>query len=113
MRDKIPLSKLKTVAEAIFVSIIRYGIAVYLKPRLQEDQKSEESGKIQKFQNKMLRLLGRKTINDKVSSESLAIKFGIMSVNQLTTYHYLMETYNIINHGSSEKLQVKLRLIQK
>ena len=108
VRDKVPLSKLITVAEAIFVSIIRYGIAVYLKPRLHEDPKSEDSGKLQKYQNKMLRLLGRKTITDKVSSESLSIKFGIMSVNQLATYHYLMETYNIINHGSSEKLQVKL-----
>ena len=108
LRDKIPLSSLIEVAEAIFVSIIRYGIAVYLKPRLHEDPKNEDSKKVQKFQNKMLRLLGRKTVNDKVSSESLAIKFGIMSVNQLTTYHYLMETYNIINHGSSEKLQVKL-----
>ena len=108
LRDKIPLSSLIEVAEAIFVSIIRYGIAVYLKPRLHEDPKNEDSKKMQKFQNKMFRLLGRKTVNDKVSSESLAIKFGFMSVNQLTTYHYLMETYNIINHGSSEKLQVKL-----
>ena len=108
LRDKIPLSNLVTVAEAIFVSIIRYGIAVYLRPRLHDDPKNEDSKKVQKFQNKMLRLLDRKTVNDKVSSESLAIKFGIMSVNQLTTYHYLMETYNIINHGSSEKLQVKL-----
>ena len=108
LRDKIPLSSLIEVAEAIFVSIIRYGIAVYLKPRLHEDPKNEDSKKMQKFQNKMFRLLGRKTVNDKVSSESLAIKFGFMSVNQLTTYHYLMETYNIINHGSSEKLQAKL-----
>ena len=56
----------------------------------------------------MMRLLGRKTIIDKVSIESLAIKYGIMSVNELATYHYLMETYNIINHRSSENLQVKL-----
>ena len=41
LRDKIPVSNLITVAEAIFVSIIRYGIAVYLKPRLHEDPKNE------------------------------------------------------------------------
>ena len=55
-----------------------------------------------------LKVVFRIWSDNKVSSESLSIKFGIMSVNQLATYHYLMETYNIINHGSSEKLQVKL-----
>ena len=46
-------------------------------------QKMRTAKKMQKFQNKMFRLLGRKTVNDKVSSESLAIKFGFMSVNHI------------------------------
>ena len=70
MRDKVSLFKLITVAEAIFVSIIRYRIAVYLKPRLHEDAKKRTVGRLKKIQNKMLRLLGRKTITDKVSSDS-------------------------------------------
>ena len=34
-----------------------------------QKKKKEDSWKIKKFQNIMLRLLGRKTITDKVSSE--------------------------------------------
>ena len=70
MRDKVTLFKLFTVADPIFVSIIIYGVAVFLKPRLHEDPKKRTVGILKKIQNKMLRLLGRKTITDKVSSES-------------------------------------------
>ena len=90
------------------MSVARYGIAVYLKPRLHGDPLSENSKKIQTCQNKMLRLLARKTISDKISCESLAKQFGFMSINQLTCYHYLVECYNVINFGSSEKLKKKL-----
>ena len=108
LRDKVPLAKLKIVADAIFLSEARYGIAVYLKPRLHDDPTSENNKKIQTCQNKMLRLLAKKTVMDKISSESLAKRFGMMSINQLTSYHYLVECYNVINFGSSEKLRKKL-----
>ena len=108
LRDKIPLAKLKVAAEAIYVSVARYGMAVYLKPRLHQDPQSENNNKIQICQNRMFRLLARKTISDKISCESLAKNFGFMSINQLTCYHYLVECYNVLNFGSSEKLKKKL-----
>ena len=40
--------------------------------------------------------------------EDLARQFGIMSMNQMATYHVLLETYKIMNFGSSEKIRDKL-----
>ena len=60
------------------------------------------------IQNKMFRLLAGKKLQDKVRVESLGKQFGIMSINQMTCYHTLLETFNIINYGSSKKIQYKL-----
>ena len=52
-------------------------------------------------------LLGTK-IKDKIRVEELAREFKLMSMNQMSCYHTLMETYNIINFGSSKKIRDKL-----
>ena len=108
LKNKVPNSKLKIIAEAIFTSVARYGIAVYYKPRLHGDPTCEEQTKLQVIQNKVLRLLAGKKPVDKVKVEDLAKQFSIMSMNQMATYHVLLETYNIMNFGSSEKIRDKL-----
>ena len=105
---KIPLKKLKIIAEAIFTSVARYGIAVYSKPRLHSDPMVEDLHKLQVTQNKLFRLLDGKSKKDKVNVERIAKKFELMSINQMTCYHILMETYKIIHFGASEKLKKKL-----
>ena len=108
LKNKVPQSKLKIIAEAIFTSVARYGIAVYYKPRLHSDPTCEEQTKLQVIQNKMLRLLAGKRPSEKVRIEDLLRKFNLMSMNQMASYHVLMETYNAINMGSSEKIRDKL-----
>ena len=108
LKNKVPQSKLIIIAEAIFTSVARYGIAVYYKPRLHSDPTCEEQTKLQVIQNKMLRLLAGKRPADKVRIEDLSRKFNMMSMNQMASYHVLMETYNAINLGSSEKIRDKL-----
>ena len=108
LKNKVPNSKLKIIAEAIFTSVARYGIAVYYKPRMHGDPTCEEQTKLQVIQNKMFRLLAGKKPSDKVKVEDLARQFGIMSMNQMATYHVLLETYKIMNFGSSEKIRDKL-----
>ena len=108
LKDKVPGSKLITIAEALFTSVARYGIAVYFKPRLHTDPKCGEQDKLQVIQNKMFRLLSGTKIRDKIRVEELAKKFKLMSMNQMSCYHTLMETYNIINFGSSQKIRDKL-----
>ena len=99
---------MKLIADAIYTSVARYGIAVYSKPRLHGDPLSEDLKKLQVAQNKMFRLLDGKSKKDKVNVERIAKKHGLMSINQMTCYHVLMETYKIIHFGASEKLKNKL-----
>ena len=104
----MPQEKLKVIANAIFTSVARYGIAVYSRPRMHEDPSCGELQKLQVIQNKMFRLLAGKKLQDRVKVERLGKQFGIMSINQMTCYHTLLESFNIINYGSSEKIQKKL-----
>ena len=108
LKNKVPNPKLKIIAEAIFTSVARYGIAVYFKPRMHTDPSCEEQTKLQVIQNKMFRLLAGKRPADKVRVEELSRQFGMMSMNQMASYHVLLETFNIMNFGSSEKIRDKL-----
>ena len=104
----MPHDKLRVIANAIFTSVPRYGIAVYSRARLHGDPSCGELQRLQIIQNKMFRLLAGKKLQDKVRVESLGKQFGIMSINQMTCYHTLLESFNIVNYGSSEKIQAKL-----
>ena len=108
LKSKVPQSKLKIIAEAIFTSTARYGIAVYYKPWLHPDPKCEEQRKLQVVQNKMFRLLAGKKQVDKIRVDVIAQSLKLMSINQISCYHLLIETYNILNYGSSEKIRQKL-----
>ena len=108
LKNKVPHSKLKIIAEAIFTSVARYGIAVYYKPRLHSDPTCEDQTKLQVIQNKMWRLLAGKKPSDRVRVQELSKKFDMMSMNQMASYHVLMETYNVMNFGSSQKIKDKL-----
>ena len=108
LKSKIPGSKLEIVAQAFFTSVARYGIAVYFKPRLYNDPMCGEQDKLQVIQNKMFRLLTGTKIEDKVRVEKLAKDLNQMSMNQMSCYHILVETYNIINFETSMKIRNKL-----
>ena len=81
---------------------------MYSRPRLHSDPLWGDLGSLQVVQNKMLRLLAGKRLLDKVRVADLGKKFNVMSINQMTCYHNLIETFNIINYNSSEKIQEKL-----
>ena len=102
---KIPKNKLLLVAEAIFNSKIRYGIAIYFKPRLNmDDPLCKDSRNIQILQNDMIRIIRGLKRSDKINMARIRKQIGMMSVNQMACYHILMETYNIIQNGSSEDI---------
>ena len=100
------------VAESIFNSVIRYGIAVYLKPVFEKEEVkaktlSTEARKIQTVQNKMLRVIFGYKLEDQINMEKLRTNIGMFSVNQLNCYHVLMEAFNVVNFGSSNTIQEK------
>ena len=112
MRNKIPRGKLLMIAESIFNSKIRYAIALYLNPVYEDEEVkartlSGEASRLQKIQNKMLRMVFGYKLQDKVNMEKLREHIQMLSVNQMNIYHVLVEAFNVINFGSSEKIQEK------
>ena len=69
IKNRVPQNKLVIIANAIFNSIIRYGIAVYLKPVFDEEdikvkKLSKNATNLQTLQNPMLRVIfGIKKLN--------------------------------------------------
>ena len=98
------------IAESIFNAKLRYGIAVYFKPRLsEEDESCKFQEPLQVLQNDMLReLFGHKRA-DKVNMDRLRKHQNMLSVNQLACYHILIETFNILNNNSSPQIEQKIR----
>ena len=58
IKYKVPNDKLQIIAEAIFTSKIRYGLPVYYRPRItEEDPSCKRQDTMQVLQNDMLRLV--------------------------------------------------------
>ena len=98
------------VAEAIFTSKLRYGIAVYGQPRLETgDSNCEDMKKLQVMQNDMLRVVYGLRRSEHVNMHRLRKEKNQMSVNQLTVYHIALETRNIHWNNSSVELKLKMQ----
>ena len=102
------------ITDAIFQSKLRYGIAAYSNPKYKfnhlEQPMDPNISKLQVVQNDMIRVLNGKTRGDHTNMKKLREELKIMSVNQLSVYHVGMEMFNIINNGSSEPLQRKMKI---
>ena len=93
IKYKISQDKLQVVAEAIFNSKIRYGLAVYGRPRLDEEEpEGKDMHKLQVLQNDMIRVINNLKRSQHVNMKILRRDMGMMSVNQLTVYHVALET---------------------
>ena len=109
IKQKIPANKLRIVAEAIVTSKIRYAIAVYINPRLsEEDCMNANLQRLQVIQNDMLRVIHGKKRSAHVNMTRLRKELNVFSINQLTCYHMLVETFNIVKFKSVEHLHSKM-----
>ena len=102
------------VAESIFNSKLRYGIALYLNPVYENEEVkarhlTTEARKLQIIQNDMLRMVFGYRPQDMINMEKLREEIRMFSVNQMNMYHVYLETFNVINYGSSDKIQAKWR----
>ena len=98
IKEKIPNSLLKSVAEAIFMSHIRYALPLYCPVQIDED--CPISGSItdlKKVFNDCLRLLEGKVISDQVSIKSMLDDLGLLSVNQLAAETRLLEAWKTVH----------------
>ena len=86
------------VVDGIFTSKIRYGLQLIGKARtMKEDAISADLWAIQLVQNKLLRLLNKSQVKDRISTTSLLKKFGMLSVNQLNAQVKLLEMWKSQN----------------
>merc|ERR1712126_179008 len=56
----------------------------------------------------MLRLIRGKRRAQHTNMKDLRTEIKMMSVNQMAVYHVLIETYNILNFGSVERIRQKI-----
>ena len=84
--------------DGLFTSKIRYGLQLYGKVRLSEqDPENTELKSIQLVQNKLLRTLNGTRVKDKISTRSLLNKFNMLAVNQLNAQIKLLEMWKNIH----------------
>ena len=109
LKYSLPPRALSQVAEAIFTSKIRYGLALYCRPRISENDQSNGTLKqITKYQNDVMRIITGKKCRDKVSIESLRKTTGTTSVNHLLCYHILIDMFNILKDTASATMKEML-----
>ena len=100
IKNRIPRNKLVIIAEAIFNTKLRYGISLYLNPIFEEEdlkmkKLSENATKLQVLQNDMLRVILGIDIRKHVNMKKVRENIKMMSINQLSCYHTLLEAYNM------------------
>ena len=68
---------------------------------------SKNTAILQTLQNSMIRvILGIKKMSH-INMKHVRKKIKMMSVNQMTVYHTLLESYNIMRNSASEQIQMK------
>ena len=94
MRSHLSNSSILKLVDGIFTSKIRYGLQLYGKVRMtEEDQQGKDFKAIQLIQNALLRVLNGTRIIDRVSTRSLLKKFNMLSVNQINAQIKLLEIW--------------------
>lgn len=106
-----PAGTLSIVGEALCNSLIRYGSAVYATVRISEICPTNGMMKqLQLMQNNMMRTILKLKRHDQISVQTLLQETGYMSVNQMATYHTLLECYGIVVQDSIPEIRKKLMI---
>ena len=118
IQKRVPKEKIVIIAEAIFNSLLRYGVAVFLKPVYdKEDLKMKKLPKdtttLQTLQNSMLRVIFGLKLKNHINMKNVREEIKMMSVNQISVYHTLLEAYNVMRHLSSEQIHMKWTIIER
>ena len=89
---------LKTIADSLFNSKIRYGLQLLGKVRLSEEDETQSWLKnVQLMQNKLTRFLNGSFVKDKISTKSILNNLNMLSVNQMNAQIKLSEAWKVTN----------------
>ena len=106
LMSHLSLKSVEKVVDGLFTSKIRYGLQLLGKVRLTNaDPLCATFKALQLVQNRMLRVLNRSQVKDKVPIESMLAKFNGTSVNRLNAQVKLLEVWKALN---IEKYPLKL-----
>ena len=98
IQNHLPQEKLLCVVHSLWMSRLRYGLQLFAKVALNEDdRKSQILRSLQHTQNRMLRGINGSRVKDKISVKSLLEKYGLLSVNQVAAQIKLIEVWKSIN----------------
>ena len=102
---------MKSVADGIFMSHIRYALPLYCPVKIEEDDPTSSSiTNLKKVFNDCLRLLLGKFVSDEVSIKSMLDELGWLSINQLAAENRLIEAWKSIHFDDNcMKDVIKLR----
>ena len=104
---------LKSVADGIFLSLIRYGLPVYCPLRLKENDPNPTIIKdLKKVFNDCLRLLNNKTWEDHASIDEMLDALNWSSINQLCGETRLIEAWKTV-HSEKYCMQEILSIKEK
>ena len=111
IRYRVTKEKINLIAEAIFNRLLRYGVAVFLKPVYDEEDLKcrklpQNTNVLQTLQNSMIRVIYGLKIQNRVNMKYVREKIKMMSVNQIAVYHTLLEAYNVMSHLSSKQIKM-------
>ena len=92
IRYRVTKEKINLIAEAIFNSLLRYGVAVFLKPVYDEEDLNrrklpKNTNVLQTLQRSMIRVIYGLKIQNHVNMKNVREKIKMMSVNQIAVYH--------------------------
>ena len=101
IRDLLPDRVIPSISNALIISNIRYGLPVFLRPRLSDaDPLSSISNRLQISHNNMTRAWLKVRRSDKTNMKNARTDLGIMSVNQMAVLSILSETKKIISYNT-------------
>ena len=91
LNNVVSKDRLKKVADSLYMSKIRYGIQLLGCVRTKkEDSANKLLGSIQVAQNKLARFLNVSSLLNKISTEDIFKKIGILSDNQINAQTKLL-----------------------
>ena len=109
LNNQLNKNAMRKVADSIFNSKIRYSLQLIGKVRSQDQDggMQKDLKAIQLMQNKMVRLLNKVKLSDKLSTISLFKKVNLLSVNQINAQIKLTEIWKAVNN-----LECPLKIIK-
>ena len=94
LRNHIGGEKLRKIVDSLWTSKLRYGLQLWATVRMEETQpKKQAITDVQKVQNKLLRILEKKRISDKVEVKTMLKNQGMLSINQTAAQIKLVEMW--------------------